>query len=212
MPCRLPEHELIHLAATSNEEAFREVIRRFDRHITSVLRRYVSRRTDREDLRSEIIEKLLANNRRALRRWEPRASFGSYLATIAARHCMDWLTRRDRLPCVYLSSAGNGASDGYLEETTPAGPNSQPQHHLEIGERRSSLREAITALSSSDRLILYLRFDQYLSGVQIANFLGISHGAARQRLFRAIGRLEEQVRRTCPELMQAEPNQAARNL
>ncbi|MFW6437955.1 MAG: RNA polymerase sigma factor [Armatimonadota bacterium] len=202
MPRSLPadDTDLVRLAATSDEDAFCELIQRFDGHIASVLRRYASRASDREDLRAEIVEKLLANDRRALRRWEPRASFGSYLATIAARHCMDWLTRHNRLPRAYLTDGNGRDATRLLEEIALAPPDSQPQHSMEISQCREALRNAISALSGSDQFVLYLRFDQELSGVEIAECLGISHGAARQRLLRAIGRLEEHVRLSCPEL------------
>ncbi len=202
MPRGLPadDTELVRLAASCDEDAFCEVIRRFNRHIVSVLRRYASHATDREDLHSEIVEKLLANRKRALRVWEPRASFGSYVATIAARHCIDWLSRRGRLPCVCLPNGSDGSSDDLLAEVAPAGSEWQPHFCMEVCERRESLRDAMASLSSNDRLVLYLRFEQDLSGAEIGRLLNISHVAARQRLFRAIGRLEDQVRRTCPEL------------
>lgn len=205
MSQRLPsdDTDLIRLAASCDDEAFCEVIDRFDRYIASALRRYAHLPTDREDLRSEIVTKLLANRKRALRAWEPRASFGAYIATIAARHCMDWLRQRGRLPRARLADADSGP-DCLLEEIIPAEDEAEPEHFMEACERRESIRAAIDELSSDDRLVLYLRFDQELTGVEIAELLGISHGAARQRLFRAVRRLEDHIERVCPEVMQAE--------
>lgn len=202
MPSHLSpdDTELIRRAAASDEDAFCEVIERFDGHIRSVVSRYASSRTDREDLRSEIVAKLLSNDRRALRMWEPRASFGAYLATIAARHCMDWLSRRGRLPCTRLSHHDGTDNDSVLEEIVPADHTCDPHHRVDAWRRGEALCQAISGLSKSDRLVLYLRFDQELSGSDIAEFLGITHVAARQRLFRAVRRLEERLEEVCPEL------------
>ncbi|MFO8082152.1 MAG: sigma-70 family RNA polymerase sigma factor [Armatimonadota bacterium] len=203
MPDRLPSDEtrLVRLAASCDESAFCELIDRFDRCITSVVNRYASRPVDREDLRSEIVAKLLVRKKRALRTWKPTASFASYLSTIAARHCMDWLRRRGSLPRARLTGESGGSPDILLEEVIAAGDGANPHHCIEAGHRRETICQAFDQLSSSDRLVLYLRFDQELSGGEIAGLLGITHGAARQRLFRAISRLEDQMRRFCPELM-----------
>jgi RNA polymerase sigma factor (sigma-70 family) len=117
---------------------------------------------------------------------------------------MDWLSRRGRLPAARLTNGENGSPDALLEEIIAAGEEAEPQHYMEAVQRRKSLSQAIEGLSGSDRLILYLRFDQELSGVEIADLLDISHGAARQRLFRAVRRLEERLREVCPELMSSE--------
>ncbi|MFP4250021.1 MAG: RNA polymerase sigma factor [Armatimonadota bacterium] len=206
MPDRLPsdETELVRLAASCSESAFCELIDRFDRCITSVVNRYASRPMDREDLRSEIVAKLLFREKRALRSWKPTASFASYLSTIAARHCMDWLRRRGSLPTARPTGEAGGSPDVLLEEIISAGNGADPHHCLEACRRRQTVCRAFDELSSSDRLVLYLRFDQELSGVEIAGLLGITHGAARQRLFRAVSRLEDQMRRFCPELMSDE--------
>ncbi|MBD3293499.1 MAG: sigma-70 family RNA polymerase sigma factor [Armatimonadia bacterium] len=203
---RLPEDDtdLIRLAASCSEEAFCEVVHRFSRYITSVVSRYASRSVDREDLESEVIAKLLANSKRALRSWEPQASFGAYLATIASRHCMDWLRRRGGLPRARIPDGETSGPDNLLEEAICADDDADPGHFLESLERRHAIREAIDSLSHDDRLVLYLRFEQELSGVEISDLLGISHGAARQRLFRAARRLEDQIQEVCPELLQVE--------
>jgi RNA polymerase sigma factor (sigma-70 family) len=206
MPDRLPsdDTELVRLAASGDEGAFCELINRFDRYIRSVVHRYASRAVDQEDLRSEIVAKLLVREKHALRSWKPTASFASYLSTIAARHCMDWLRRRGRLPCAHLTNGNNSSPDVLLEEIVCAGEQADPHHCIEVFQRHEMVSRAFDELSSSDRLVLYLRFDQELNGVEIARLLSITHGAARQRLFRAVSRLEDQMRRFCPELMSPE--------
>lgn len=206
MARRLPsdDTDLIRLAASCDHDAFCQVVERFSRYISSVLHRYAAHNADREDLRSEVVAKLLANRKRALRAWEPRASFGSYLATITARHCMDWLRRRGRLPRARLADADNGSPDDLIGEIASADEDSEPEQFMEVAQRRESIRQAVNRLSSDDRLVLYLRFDQELTGVEISELLGISHGAARQRLFRAVRRLEDQIQEVCPEVLRSE--------
>lgn len=206
MAGRLPsdDTELIRLAASCSKDAFCEVVNRFERYMTLVIARFASRPIDREDLRSEVVAKLLTNKKRALKAWEPRASFGAYLATIAARHCMDWIRRSGRLPRVALPIGDGETPDILLEETISSDDADEPERFMEACQRRESLRQAIDELSADDRLVLYLRFDQELTGVEISELLGISHGAARQRLFRAVRRLEDRVEQICPEYLPSE--------
>lgn len=116
---------------------------------------------------------------------------------------MDWLRRRGRLPRVRLSRSDEAGPDGLLEEIIAAQADSDPEHLMAKLERRDAMRNAIDGLSDDDRLVLYLRFDQDLTGVEISDLLGISHGAARQRLFRAIRRLGDQLQQVCPQVLEA---------
>ncbi len=78
-----------------------------------------------------------------------------------------------------------------LHETIPAPADANPAARLECFEGREEVVGALEQLSADDRLILFLRYEQDMTGHEIASALGVTHGAARQRIFRALRRLQD---------------------
>ncbi len=64
-----------------------------------------------------------------------------------------------------------------------------PQESDEAAMTASDLRQTIARLSRSDRLLLYLFYWLDLPLEEVAAIAGLSTGAARARLYRAVGRL-----------------------
>jgi RNA polymerase sigma factor (sigma-70 family) len=64
-----------------------------------------------------------------------------------------------------------------------------PQESGEAAMNASELRQTIARLSRSDRLLLYLFYWLDLPLEEVAAVAGLSTGAARARLYRAVGRL-----------------------
>ncbi|MEA3402385.1 MAG: sigma-70 family RNA polymerase sigma factor [Armatimonadota bacterium] len=189
----LPENEvkLVRLAAAGDDDAFCALRDRYARHLRLLIARYAPDPEDRRDLFSEIIARLLHNDKRALRAWEPRAPFAAYLTTIAVRHCIAWLGRRRGLRERIADLQPSGEEGGGLEDTVAAGPEAEPDAALERLTTRKAVHDAVMQLSDSDRLVLAMRFADGLTGAAIAKVLGITHGAARQRIYKALRRLAD---------------------
>jgi len=185
------EEKLVELAANCDDDAFCELRDRYRQHLRVLVARYAPSPADREDIFSEIIARLLADRKKALRKWEPIAPFGAYLTTIAVRHCLSWLDRRSRTPNTFALSAHDTDADeqALLQGIIPGDEADQPEHILTRRERRDMVHRCLMELSDSDRLVLALRFDQEMTGPEIGRALGITPGAARQRIFKALRRL-----------------------
>jgi len=185
------ETNLVRRAASCDDEAFCMLRDRYAQHLRLLVARYAANHDDREDLYAEIVARLLDRDRRALRFWEPIAPFGGYLTTIAIRHCAGWLKRQKRSGQTTLGLLPEGGDDaaGVLGELAAADPRDEPQSVVARREAAQELRDAISQLSDSDQLVLALRFREEMAGPTIARALGISHGAVRQRIFKALRRL-----------------------
>ncbi|MGI5819660.1 MAG: RNA polymerase sigma factor [Armatimonadota bacterium] len=185
------EEKLVRLAASCDDDAFCALRDRYRQHLRVLVARYAPTPADREDIFSEIIARLLVDRKRALRNWEPIAPFGAYLTTIAVRHCLSWLDRRERTPATTTLSSGGREVDKreLLQEMIAGGNEHEPDRIVTGHERRQALHGALMCLSDSDRLVLALRFDQEMTGPEIGRSLGITSGAARQRIFKALRRL-----------------------
>ena len=185
------EQKLVELAASCDDEAFCTLRDRYQQHLRVLVARYTPSSADREDLYAEIIGRLLADRKKVLREWKPIAPFAAYLTTIAVRHCLSWLDRVSRRPhTVRLSANADDAEEHELLQALISGDESeQPEQMIARRERRDFMHQALMQLSDSDRLVLALRFEQSMSGPEIGRSLGISPGAARQRIFKALQRL-----------------------
>ena len=76
-----------------------------------------------------------------------------------------------------------------FDELAQEGPEDQWIAQETKQEEVTQLRAALAQLSSTDREVIRLRFKGGLDGEELAQTLGIKHGAARVRLTRAMQRL-----------------------
>ncbi|GEM_PF-4699153 len=189
---RIDEERLVRRAAQSDDEAFCTLRDRYRQHLRVLVARYAPTPADADDMYAEIIARLLADNKKALRQWRPIAPFSAYLTAIAVRHCMSWLERNSRRPeTVELHFPDADAGERQLlHELIEGDADERPDRQFAHREQREAMAFALTELSQSDRLVLALRFDQGMSGPEIGRALGISPGAARQRIFKALRRLQ----------------------
>ena|GEM_PF-1288809 len=129
-----------------------------------------------------------------LRAYERRAqladlkAFPLWFHRIATRQIFDMLARRRPEREVSLDAF---ASTELAEQ--PDVTSAQPEQATLAGERRALLWVRVQALPPNYRLPLVLRYYADLSVREIAVILGISEGAARVTLSRALARLRERI-------------------
>ena len=206
MAPRLPSDEtsLVRMAAACSQEAFAALAERFHRLLRLIVMKYADVADDRDDLEADVVAKLLRNRKRALRVWRPRAPFGAYLLTIAARHCIQWAQRDGRLRFQRLGALPGQeeyAGDP-LEQMLPAPDSDDPALATEVSFQRQAVCEALARLSADDQLALALRFEEEMKSPAIGRFFHISPGAARQRVFKALRRLERVLAERSPEVFE----------
>ncbi len=204
MSVRLPrnETELVRLAASCNDAAFCAIHKRYRALIRSLARRFASTPDDCDDMEADLVAKLLEDKKRILRKWEPLAPFAAYLTTIATRRFMAQSKRANRLteiPIGSLPGRDTEASTDSMDRLLRADDASDPWTSLDQAESQRLVATALSHLSDRDRLVLMLRFHDGLTGPVIATTLGTSQGAVRQRVFKALQRLERSLLAEAPE-------------
>jgi RNA polymerase sigma-70 factor (ECF subfamily) len=151
-----------------SRDAFRELFERYRDPIYAFFRRRLENPSRAEELTQECFLALLRN----ASRYEPRASFRSYLYGIAVR--MVFAERRNA-----------------RRETTDA--NSPEPRSEENLDAALWIRRALEQLDANDREILMLREYEQLSYAEIAGMLRLPVNTVRSRLFRARMALKEQL-------------------
>lgn len=157
-----------------SKEAFREIFGRYRDRMWGFFRRRLDHPSRAEELTQECFLALLRN----AARYEPRASFRSYLYGIATNMLAAERRKTGREICSE-------------EEKRPEAAD------LSQGDPDSALwvREALDRLGKMDREVLMLREYEQLSYEEIATLLQLPVNTVRSRLFRARMALREQLLR-----------------
>jgi RNA polymerase sigma-70 factor (ECF subfamily) len=150
----------------------------FERHSPALLRftdRLLSDRTAAEEVTQEVFVKVITR----AHQYDGRAEVASWLFAIAANACRDRRRRERRASVVPLEAIAEPAQKGESIES-----------RLLSRERRAAVRQALSDLSEEQREALVLARYHGLPYSEIASVLGISVGAVKTRIFRAVETLK----------------------
>ena len=174
---RTPDDELA-VAARHDPRAFEELYLRYaDR-----LYRFAAARNGSTALAEEIVADTMATAFEQLERYDPDlGSFGAWLFTIARRRIVD---EQRRLARLWRALSRRGAEADSVDDVLSA---------VVRSERAANLRAALNRLPERDREVLLLRYVAELSAPEIAEMLGLSSGAVRTRIHRALQRLSDEL-------------------
>jgi RNA polymerase sigma-70 factor, ECF subfamily len=175
----MTDAELVARALRGSEEAYREIVLRYQRPVFSLVVRMVRDPELAEDLAQEAFIKAF----RALRRYDPSRKFSSWLFKIAHNATIDHL-RRQRLDVDSLDDRpdpdGQALGDRLEDEGAP--PPDQRVHRRDVAE---ALEQAIGALRPDYREVILLRFVEGLAYQEIAEVLELPLGTVKTNIHRA---------------------------
>ncbi|MBI4879307.1 MAG: sigma-70 family RNA polymerase sigma factor, partial [Planctomycetes bacterium] len=171
------ERELVLQAQSGSEEAFTELIDRYHERIYRVAARIVRNPDEAEEVTQEVFVRAVA----AIGRFDFRASFYTWLVSIARNAAFDALrSLRRRGRFVQLEDGFDGcAAEGYGD----------PVKSVTDNEATERVVEALGKLSVRDRTLLVLREYEDLQYEEIARVLGCSVGTVESGIHRARKRL-----------------------
>src|SRR5689334_5564429 len=109
----LPDADVVALAQEGREVAYRELIRRYERPVFSLVFRMVRDRATAEDLSQETFIKVLNN----IDKYVPEFKFSSWLFKIANNLAIDHLRRR-RIQTVSMDGAPDATTASQIEATS----------------------------------------------------------------------------------------------
>jgi RNA polymerase sigma-70 factor (ECF subfamily) len=146
----------------------------FRRHAGAIMR-FATRMTGSHHEAEEICQDAFVKMIDHADQFDGRAPLASWLLSIAANTCRDHLRRRRRTSTLPLTAAGP------LEAKAPSALNVLVEH-----ETRAEVKEALGMLSEDQREVVLLARYHGQPYDQIARTLGITEGAVKTRMFRAM--------------------------
>jgi RNA polymerase sigma-70 factor (ECF subfamily) len=178
----LPDADVVRLAQQGREPAFRELVRRYERPVFSLVYRMVRDREVAEDLAQDTFVKVLNH----IDRYSPEFKFSSWLFKIANNVAIDHLRRR-RLDTVSIDGAPDATSASEVEASTIqlAAEQESPLEELASRELGSAIERAIGALRPQYRACIMLRHVEGRSYEEIAATLDLPLGTVKTYIHRA---------------------------
>ncbi len=183
------DQEIVALARAGEEAAYRELIRRYERPLFSLLYRMVRDRELAEDLAQETFVKAL----NAIESYRPEFKFSSWIFKIANNAAIDHLRRRE-LNTLSLEGSPHAETPEAVEATA-----------LQIGDRQESPLDAVEARELGgqiERAIAQLR-PEYRSCILLRHVEGRAYEEIAEILNLPLGTVKTYIHRARNELRQA---------
>ncbi|MDQ2669892.1 MAG: sigma-70 family RNA polymerase sigma factor [Gemmatimonadota bacterium] len=182
------DQEVVLLARDGREAAYRELVRRYERPIFSLLFRMVRDRELAEDLSQETFVKAL----NAIESYRPEYKFSSWIFKIANNAAIDHLRRRE-LDTLSLEGSPHAETPEAVQATAlqlgDRGEN--PLDIVEAKELGAAIEEAIGRLRPEYRSCILLRHVEGLAYEEIAQTLDLPLGTVKTYIHRARNELRE---------------------
>ena len=184
----LPDADVARLAQQGREPAFRELVRRYERPVFSLVFRMVRDTATAEDLAQDTFIKVLNH----IDKYRPEFKFSSWLFKVANNVAIDFLRRR-QLSTVSIDGAPNASSVADIEATRfdIADKSESALEAMEAKELGSSIERAIGALRPEYRSCIMLRHVEGRSYEEIAATLDLPLGTVKTYIHRARHQLRE---------------------
>ena len=185
-----PDADVVALAQRGREDAFRELVRRYERPVFSLIFRMVRDSATAEDLSQDTFIKILNH----IDKYRPEFKLSSWLFKIANNVAIDHLRRR-QLDTISMSGSPNAASESEIEATSfeiGSGEESALDQ-MEARELGSTIEKAIGTLRPEYRSCILLRHVEGRSYEEIAATLDLPLGTVKTYIHRARIQLREQL-------------------
>jgi RNA polymerase sigma-70 factor (ECF subfamily) len=169
---------LIAAAAAGDPNAFQQLYRKYFRLISVVIYQKIPAAADVEDLAQETF----LHAWRGLPRLRDARRFVPWLLRIARHVVTDWHRAAARQP-----DDARGLADAAAGGDEPGGT-------MATAEERTRVLAALRDLPEPYRIVLTLRFLEDMTPAQIATRMGEPDGTIRNRIFRALEKLERILR------------------
>ena len=190
---------LIQRVLDGDDTAFAALVGKYQKQVHALAWRKIGDFHIAEDITQETFLKAYQN----LSTLKEPQRFASWLYVIAANHCSTWL-RKKRLSTQSMENT----SSGDLEKATYSGYVIAENERVAMETQREVVKKLLAKLQESDRTVITLYYLGGMTYKEISEFLGVSVGAVKNRVYRAQQRLkrEEAMIREALENFQITPN------
>jgi RNA polymerase sigma-70 factor, ECF subfamily len=182
----LTDEELALALQSGDERAFNELVRRHQGRIYAVAYRVTSNREDALDVAQEVLVKMY----RKIDTWRPTNGFLPWMMRLTVNHSIDMLRRGKRHRHAPLDESFN-TGDGSTAIEPSQEDTGRDVRSNEIEER---VQKALGVLSPAQRSVFVMRHYEGMQLADIAVALGCTTGSVKVHLFRALKKMQEELK------------------
>jgi RNA polymerase sigma-70 factor, ECF subfamily len=179
---QLMELDLVRRVRSGNQEAFREMVERYQGKVFSIIHRILRNHQDAEDTAQVVFTKVYF----ALKDFDSRCSLFSWICKIAINECYTHLRKRR----VRMAFEGQTPETEAFSGESRFGPSRQPSADITLAAR-DLLNKLLARVPEDDRMLLVLKEVEGHSIGELSEMTGAGESAIKTRLFRARQKLIE---------------------
>lgn len=183
------DRDLILCAQSGDTGAFEELIQKYDRHILSLAFSYTRNSDDAKD----IYQETLIRAYKAIRKFEMRSEFSTWLYRIATNVCISFKSSQKRYTDAFKGESSETRRDN-PDVNHPDPPSSDTvEGDFLRGELRRQIERALGLLSPMQRLVFTMKHYEGYKLREIASMANCSEGTVKKHLFEAVRRLQKEL-------------------
>jgi RNA polymerase sigma-70 factor (ECF subfamily) len=172
----LTDVELITKAISGREDGFEELVRRYQRPITSYVYRMLSDYEAALDVTQEVFIKVY----NSLEKYSSEYKFSTWLYRIAHNAAIDYMRRNSISHQSLETENEDGTYQLQIKDARPT-----PEQEREHTEWRNEIEAVVNCLPAAYRDLIVLRHSRDMSYDEIAEITALPLGTVKNRLFRA---------------------------
>lgn len=185
------DHEIIERCLAGEQNAFQELVERYQKRGISIALGYVNRNiTDAQDM----VQEAFLRAYKGLDRFIPGSSFSAWFNKIVVNVCIDHYRKQKKRNSVEYDDSYKRRDVSDEHSFVGNTRDLEPHHRSEQEELRQALEVAMNKLSEKHRTIIILREVDHRSYEEIAEILDCSLGTVMSRLHHARKNYQEALR------------------
>lgn len=188
----LTDEKLVELAIRDDDDAFGEIVRRWERKIFALCFGMLGREDDAADATQEAFVAAYRN----IKKFRGEAKVSSWLHRIAVNQCLTIKRRQKSRAEDHLDS-----EDGSEDRVFVASASGSPANTAERAERMSLIRNAVAALPGDLRQVIVMKEFEEMTFQEISDTLELPLSTVKSRLYTALKQLRHKLDRTPIEVV-----------
>ena len=169
-----------------NATSYEELVRRYQKPVYAMCRRYLSIESDAEDATQEVFMKVF----HTLPNFEYRSTFKTWLFSIAINHCKTLLSKTQRFN-QFHEYGDDESAESYEDEASDTAMNA------ENDDERECVQSVIDKMKDDERDVILLRFTSELSIEEIAKVLEKKLSATKMSFYRTLEKFKQLHEKYC---------------
>ena len=187
----LTDEQLVELAVSTDQEAFGEIVKRWERKIFALCFGMLAREDEARDAAQETFIAAYRN----LSRFRGEAKVSSWLHRIAVNQCLTTKRRTKTRSEDFLDEEKHEEEKYFV-----AAESASPSRTTEANERLTLVRQAVTSLPSDLRQVIVMKEFEDMTFQEISDTLEVPLSTVKSRLYTALKQLRMKLERVPLEI------------